>query len=225
MIRLACAVVLALLAGCGAAPTLHEKPREEREGGPDYVTLGAEPIASPASAGVGEPVAFAFQDVDGSAPSTLSALRTDARAVVVLFTSLRCPVTRRYAPSLQERAERWAAQGIRLLVVDPSIVDEREDLLAARARNGWTFALAQDPDYAICDALGVQRTAATFLIGPEGRLRYRGALDDQFGINYQLDAPRARYMEVAIAAVLTGDDVPLPATTAPGCVVSRVRVD
>ena len=54
------------------------------------------------------------------------------------------------------------------------------------------------------------------------------ALDIQyksFGIGYQLDAPRTRYLEEAIAAVLAGADVPVAATTAPGCVLSRVRFD
>ncbi|MDC6700490.1 c-type cytochrome, partial [Leclercia adecarboxylata] len=48
-------------------------------------------------------------------------------------------------------------------------------------------------------------------------LIYRGALDDQYGINYNLDAPRAHYLRDAITAMRTAQQPVIAATAAPGC--------
>ena len=46
---------------------------------------------------------------------------------------------------------------------------------------------------------------------------YRGAIDDQYGVAYSLDAPKQTYLLPAVEAMLAGRKVVVPATSAPGC--------
>ena len=46
---------------------------------------------------------------------------------------------------------------------------------------------------------------------------YRGAVDDQYGLGYALDAPRSAYLRAALADLLAGKTPAVSATTAPGC--------
>jgi len=190
--------------------------------GPAYVTKGPRPL-DPAEVGVGRPVADApFVDLTGRA-RRLSELWSDGPLVVVM-TSLRCPVTRLYAPELRELLAPYRAEGVRVLVVDPNVQDGDDELAARAEALGWAFPVARDPDYAVADALGARRTSDAFVIDAEGTLRYRGAIDDQYGINYRLPRPRRTLLTDALDAVLAGEEVAEPAMTAPGCLLSRVEV-
>lgn len=137
-------------------------------------------------------------------------------ALVVVLTSLRCPVARLYAPGVAELAARHPQA--RFLVVGVAARDTPEDLRAAAGRHGWTL-VTHDLHGAWVQELQAQRTTECFVIDRQGVLRYRGAIDDQYGQGYRRAEPRHRYLEDALQAVLAGEPVAVPATSAPGCVV------
>jgi thiol-disulfide isomerase/thioredoxin len=232
-VRRALPLLLAALAGCSApapkpAPVepAAAAPKEAKEAGegPDYVNLGPQRIDDLASVGVGEPVpSFSFTDIHG-VKGELSSLLAGKKGLVVVLTSTGCPVSKNYHPELEELAKRSEARGMSFLAVDPSITDTSERLRAKAGRVGWTFRITLDPDYAISDACQARRTTPSFLIDAEGILRYRGAIDDQYGINYRLEAPRNTYLLDAVDALSAGEPIQVPATTSPGCRLSRVRM-
>jgi len=197
---------------------------EPARAGPAYVTRGPSPL-DPAACGVGAAVTdFDFTPLGGAA-SSLRGWAKQAPASVVLFTSLGCPVTRNYAPQLEQLTQAWRAKGVQVLAVDPSAVEEAPEILAWAEQQGWTFPVARDPDYAFCDALHARRTADVFLLDREGVLRYRGPIDDQYGINYRLEAPRVHHLDQAIAALLAGEPIQGSALEAPGCKITRLKLD
>lgn len=157
-----------------------------------------------------------FTDVRGHVVS-LAELHRDGPLVIVL-TSLRCPIARLYAPDLADRAARLAT---RLLVVEVAGAS-RDDLLAAAERHGWVdpIVVAADDGLALARELGAERTTECFVVDRQGDLRYRGAIDDQYGQGYRRPAPRNRYLEDALAAVLAGQPVAVEATSAPGCALA-----
>ena len=122
--------------------------------------------------------------------------RPDARLRVVAFTSETCPLSKIYRPRLDRLAERYAAKGVAFDRVD-----------------------ADRSDGALATALGARRTTDVFVLDAAGVLRYRGALDDQYGIGYARAEPSRSYAVDAIEALLAGRPVPVPATEAPGCVI------
>jgi hypothetical protein len=178
-------------------------------------------LLDPASVGVGAPapdVGLFFQSLDGVdlEPTTLHALCREAPGVVVLFTTLRCPVSRLYAPSFGERARRWAERGVRTVVVDPDPKDGPG--LAERAsEQEWPTRVVHDADRKVAVALGATRTTEALLLDEDGVVRYRGAIDDQYGLGDRRPAPTARYLEDAVKALLDGRTILPAATSAPGC--------
>jgi peroxiredoxin len=231
------------LAGCAGAPSGEPRdapppgargetqsdpdrpdPAPTDEGGPAYVTKGPEPL-DPETCGVGRRVADAeFVDLSGES-GTLRGLGADARATVVLFTGLGCPVTKAYAPLLEELTRPWRAEKVAVLVVSPAILDTPAALREWSKGHGWTFRVALDRGFALTTALGGRRTADAFLIDREGRLRYRGPINDQYGINLRLEAPREHYLDDAIQALLAGQEIPTPALEAPGCRITMVEFE
>ncbi|MGQ0612775.1 MAG: hypothetical protein ACT4PV_03390 [Planctomycetaceae bacterium] len=116
-----------------------------------------------------------------------------ARAVVVIsLESPDCPIARKIAPKLARFAGEYGARGVLFAVAKPEE--------AARA-------------------LGATSTTDFFLLDEARTLRYRGAIDDQVGLGYVLEAPRRNYLRDALDAVLAGREAEVRATSAPGCVV------
>jgi mono/diheme cytochrome c family protein len=123
----------------------------------------------------------------------LAPLLEGTKALVVAFHGADCPVSKLYKPKLDRLSKEYAAKGVRFAVVSS------EDALAR------TF--------------GLKRTTEAFLLDPQGVLRYRGAVDDQYGIGYQREAATKNFLTDAIEALLAGKPVPVAATEAPGCLV------
>lgn len=135
---------------------------------------------------------------------------------MIAYTSLACPVSRLYAPSWEALRAGWAEQGVALLLVDPMQVDDDAEVCAAAEELGWRAPVARDPSGALTEALDARRTTDVFLVDTALRVRYRGARDDQHGIGTRLAAPRRRYLEDALAALLAGRPIEVAATEAPG---------
>ena len=66
---------------------------------------------------------------------------------------------------------------------------------------------------------GALSTTDAFVLDARRTLVYRGAIDDQYGLGYSLDAPRQRYLADALAATLAGRAPAIAATQAPGCLL------
>ncbi|MDQ3625433.1 MAG: redoxin family protein, partial [Verrucomicrobiota bacterium] len=164
--------------------------------------------------GVGRMIAdLTFTGLKG-APRQLSDWKENT-GVVVAMTSATCPVSKRYAPSLAALEKELRAQNIALLLVNPFASDRAPDIEAQLAAAGLTAPYAHDPAFAA--ALGARTTTEVFLLDATRTLIYRGALDDQYGANYSLDAPRANYLRDAVAAMLAGQRPHPAATEALGC--------
>ena len=168
----------------------------------------------PGDVGVGRAVPdFAFKDRTGVA-RRLSDCAGKA-GVVVVMTSATCPVSKRYMTSLVALEGELKTKNIGLLVVNPFGSEKAAEIDAQLAEAGIGATYAQDP--ALAASLGARTTAEVFLLDPTRTLIYRGALDDQYGLKYNLDAPRVAYLRLAVTAMLAGRRPTIAATEAPGC--------
>lgn len=166
--------------------------------------------------GVGRQVAdTSFTTRDGMA-RTLSSLSA-GKGLAIAYTSTTCPVSKRYAPSLARLEKDLAGQGIALLLVDPFASEEPAELDAFTKEHGFTCPVLHDTDKAFTTVLNARTTTEVFLLDAARTLIYRGALDDQYGLNYNLDAPRESYLREAVAALVAGQRPQIAATEAPGC--------
>ncbi|MHC4924157.1 MAG: redoxin domain-containing protein [Planctomycetota bacterium] len=149
-------------------------------------------------------------------PSVLSGL-DGARAVVICMFDPACPVSKRYAPRLGRLQARLAKRKVELLVCNSAGKDGVEGIRAAAKSHRWPGTVIADPDAEWAASLGARSTTEVFLLDASRTLRYRGALDDQYGVGYSLDTPRLRLLESAVEDLLAGREIAVEATSAPGC--------
>ena len=180
------------------------------------VTSGPE-VIKPGEAGIGRMVEdFEFVDINGKA-GQLSEL--GERGVVIAMTSSTCPVASKQMPSLAGLAKQLEAQGIGLLLVNPFRSEKLEDIRAQLQEHLITAPYIHEGGMKIAASLQAQTNTEVFLIDASRTLIYRGALDDQFGINYTLDAPRHEYLKDAVIAMLNHRRPQIAATRPAGCEV------
>ena len=80
-------------------------------------------------------------------------------------------------------------------------------------------ATLMDTDGAIGRAFGARTTPHLYVLGPQGRVLYAGAIDDRPSAN-PADVKRAtNLVNAALADTLAGRPVAVPASTAYGCSV------
>ncbi|MFM7603956.1 MAG: EF-hand domain-containing protein, partial [Prosthecobacter sp.] len=156
-----------------------------------------------------------FTDLAGT-PHKFSDHRS-AKGTVLIMTSATCPVSKRYLPSIAKLEKELREQSIELILVNPFSSETVDEIKSQLASAQVIATYCHDKDKALAAALDAQTTTEVFLIDSKRTLIYRGALDDQYGIDYSHDAPRANYLRNAIAAMLAGAQPQVTATSAPGC--------
>ena len=174
--------------------------------------------------GVGAMIAdMEFTDLEGKARKLTEFAR--GKALVVAFTSPSCPLAKRYLPSLAALERDYSGKGVSFLLVAPTASDTPEELRAALKGVGVVAPCAPDPKGTIAKTLGATSTTDVFVIDARRTLVYRGALDDQYGLGYSLEAPRHRYVADALSAVLADERPAIAATEAPGCVLDLGKAE
>lgn len=177
------------------------------------ITSGPE-VLKPGEVGIGRMIPdVAFTDLAGKSHR----LSDSRKGTVIIMTSATCPVSKRYASSVAELNKEIASQGLTLLLVNPLASEKSEEIKAQLAAAGLTATYVHDKEKSLGGALQARTTTEVFLLDAARTLVYRGAFDDQYGINYNLDAPAHRYLRDAIAAFLRGEKPTIQATAAPGC--------
>jgi Ca2+-binding EF-hand superfamily protein/mono/diheme cytochrome c family protein len=179
------------------------------------VTSGPE-MLKPGEVGIGRMIDdVKFRTLDGKELS-LGSFK-DRKGLLIVMTSATCPVSKRYLPSVAKLAAELKDQGLGLLLVNALVSEKPEDIRSQLAAAGVTAPYVHDIEKKLSLALGARTTTEVFLVDTKRTLIYRGALDDQYGINYNLDAPKHSYLRDAVAALLRGEKPFVQATAAPGC--------
>ena len=184
--------------------------------GQGTVALHPAPDGPAVQDGLGEPVAdFGWQGAGGR-PAHLQELLGEG-PVIVVIRDMGCPVSQRYGANLRELEEALAGRDVRFLYVDLTPDDVRWSPRIPQEQAGLTGTWVRQVDETFFEALRPRTTTEAFLIDRDGTLRYRGAVDDQFGIDFARQAPRERYLQEAVGALLAGRTPTTSSTFAPGC--------
>ena len=210
-IRPSAAALAALTIGsalAAQAPASLQKNTPKRAVAAPYFSFGFAP---------GERVAdVSITDVDGK-KTTLAGLAGSAGAVIIIRDS-ECPVTQRYSPRMAELEKEYSGKGYTFTYVDVT-PHTRDESKADAAKYLLTGRTVLDADHKIVNALRAASAAEVFVLDARGTLRYRGAIDDQFGIDFHKDAPTTNYLREALARVSVGRDLVRRQTDAPGCIL------
>jgi thiol-disulfide isomerase/thioredoxin len=172
-------------------------------------------VLRPAEVGVGNFIPdVAFTDIAGK-PGKLSDFKT-AKLTVIAFTNTTCPLCKKYTPSLARLEKEFAPQGVAFLFVNPTATDKPDAAVFAGR-------YVHDTDGKLTATLGATSTTEVFVLDATRTVLYRGAIDDQYGLGYALDAPRNRYLTMALTEALAGKAPVIAATEAPGCALEVDR--
>jgi hypothetical protein len=153
--------------------------------------------------------------LEGKTMKLAEVTKDGTKAVVIACVSSSCPVGKRYFPTLAALEKEYAAKGVAFLFVGPTKTDA--DLRAALDAAGVKAACVRDPQNQLLKALGATASTDCFVLDAKRTLQYRGAIDDQYGLGYSLEAPRTRLLAQALDAVLDRRTPAIVATEAPGC--------
>ena len=142
--------------------------------------------------------------------------------IVVAFLGTECPLAKHYANRLNSIAKDYE-ESVQVLAVMSNRQDSLEDLEAFALRHKLTYPVLKDPSNLFADQVGAKRTPEVFVYDQKRHLRYRGRVDDQWGVTHQLDKPRRRDLRLALNDLLEGREVAVARTEASGCIISRTK--
>jgi len=159
---------------------------------------------------------FTLPLLDGGSLSPQSFL-AGRKAAVVVFWSGICSHCRRYDDYLNRLPERYP--GVGLLAVASRQNESAPMLRVTVAERGLRFPIVHDAERAVAQAWLVSQTPRVFLLDPQCRLLYRGAIDN---FKYPQDPEFVPYLDTAIEALLAGQTPPRAETPSFGCPVESV---
>jgi peroxiredoxin len=137
---------------------------------------------------------------------------------VVVFTCNHCPYALAWHDRLAAAARDYA--DVRFLAVNPNDAerypdDSLEAMQERVAREDWPMPYLRDESQDVARAYGARTTPDVFVIDGEGRLRYRGAPDQ----DYSEPSLNAAWLREALDALQAGEDPARPETQPKGCSV------
>ncbi|MEC9004320.1 MAG: redoxin domain-containing protein [Planctomycetota bacterium] len=163
---------------------------------------------------------FRLTDTRGKV-SHLAEIKTPL--VVMVFLGTECPLAQLYAPRLEQLSQKYAGRGVTFLGINSNRQDSLADMVAYVKRTGITFTLGKDLRNQVADAMKAHRTPEVFVLDEQRRVRYRGRIDDQYGVGYSRTTAKRHDLAMAIDQLLAGEKVTVDRTTPVGCHIGRLR--
>ena len=139
-------------------------------------------------------------------------------ALVVIFSSNRCPTAKAYGGRMNALQADYAADGVQVVTInsnDPHLYpDEGFGAMVERAaEDGYPFPYLVDEGQRVAKAWGPTCTFHVFLLDRERRVRYEGRFDDA----RLAERVTSHDLRNALDDVLAGREVAVPKTRPFGC--------
>lgn len=141
------------------------------------------------------------------------------KLTVIALTSITCPLSKKFAPSLARIEAAYASKGVTFVYVNVSGADSAEEMRGQIKDQGLKGLYLNDSDHALAGMLDAKTTTEVFVVDAGNTLVYRGAVSDQYGVGFSHNAPRQRFLEAALDDALAGKVPAISATSSPGCVI------
>jgi hypothetical protein len=156
------------------------------------------------------------------------------KITVVNFYSIQCPIQRAWDKRLAQIQQDFAAQGVQFLHIDSNATEIGAAPPAADAKDSpyakvkqhlvdsqLPFRVLVDHGNVVADAFDARTTPHVFVFGKDGRLVYKGLVDDDQK-DRRADA-RNNYLRDVLGALAKGEAVEPKATKEEGCSIKRVK--
>lgn len=160
-------------------------------------------------------------DLDGH---TVDPLGPDSGKVVVLiFLRRDCPVSGRYAPSLQRISQRYGDRA-KFWLIYPGKSETAADIRKSVEEYGYHLQVLRDPEHALVKLSHVQITPEVAVFDRDRRLVYDGRIDDWYiDLGRARPAPTTHELEDAIRAASAGESMAHNEVRGVGCYISDLE--
>ena len=187
-----------------------------------FTTLPANAANKPTGkSNIGEQVKpFTLKDYRGKAHSLADFKQS--KLLVVAFLGTDCPLAKLYGLRLGKLQREYGNKGVAFIGVNANCNDSITAISAHARKHKIDFPVLKDLGNKLADAIQAERTPEVFLLDADRRIRYRGRVDDQYGIGYIRDQAEHAWLKDAIDALLAGKVVKTPITKPEGCLIARV---
>lgn len=147
--------------------------------------------------------------------------------VVLEWFNPECPFVKKHygSDNMQKLQEEFTSKGVVWLTIDSNAPGAEGNLTPEAAQkilNSWKTrqtALLLDQDGKVGKSYGAKNTPQMFVINPEGKIVYQGAIDSKASPN-PADIPSStNYVKAALEESLAGKPVSNPTTKPYGCSV------
>ncbi|MGE5192210.1 MAG: redoxin domain-containing protein [Deltaproteobacteria bacterium] len=167
---------------------------------------------------------FSVLDTQGVAHSLRTNL--DRAALVLVFLATECPIANGYIPELNRQVAALHESGARVEFF--GVISDRLVTRTAAAKHAAEFNIGFpvlfDASAELADALQPSHTPEAFVIDRNGRLAYRGRIDDLYADLGKKRTEASRHdLADALAAVLAARPVATPRTEPVGCLYEPAR--
>jgi peroxiredoxin len=167
---------------------------------------------------------FSLTDSKGK---TQTVSQYKGKYIVLEWFNPECPFVKKHYGSgnMQKLQEEFTGKGVVWLSIDSSAPGLEGNLTAEQANAKMTewktkqSALVLDPDGKAGRSYGAKNTPHMFVINPEGKIIYEGAIDSKATPNPSDIASSTNYVKVALDESLAGKTVTTPSSRPYGCSV------
>ena len=162
--------------------------------------------------------AFELQDFRGK--TFKSSEFGKAKASVVVFFGVECPLVKLHAKTLNDLQQKY--DDVQIVGINSNRHDSMTEIGGFAKLSKIKFPLLKDVGNRVADQFGAQRTPQVFLFDQNQKLVYTGAIDDRYSYGVQREKAENNYLADAIVSVL--DERPLKTTSTDpvGCIIGRV---
>jgi hypothetical protein len=146
-----------------------------------------------------------------------------SKVVVLVFVRRDCPVSGRYAPSIQQLSRRYA-DSANFWLVYPDKSDSPEAIRKSVVDYGYRLPVLRDPEHTLVKLGHVQITPEVAVFDRNHHLVYDGRIDDWYiDLTRARPAPTSHELEDAIRAALAGQSMANHEVRGVGCYISDLE--
>lgn len=160
-------------------------------------------------------------DLDGHPVSPFAA--NQGKIVVLVFLRRDCPVSGRYAPTIQQISKQYSDRA-NFYLVYPDITDTVAAIRKSVEDFGYHLPVLRDPEHALVKASHVQITPEVAVFDRDHKLVYDGRISDWYiDLSRARPVPTTHELEDAIRAADSGQRLARNEVRGVGCYISDLE--
>ncbi len=148
---------------------------------------------------------------------------TGYRAIVLAFIGADCPISNLFVPDLITWEKTYRAKKVLFLAVYPNEQEDLDLIAGHSSDRDIPFLVLKDAGQKLADTLGVTRVPSVAVLDGDHHLRYRGRINDRYGVASRQAKASREDLLLALDEVLAGKKVSVSETETDGCLLDQGR--